>query len=858
MSNNLLLDRGPGRRKTQVQQMKNKTRILLTALGLGLGAWFTTPAQTILPQPEPPFKGVIGRTYKDSKPEKIPIITAPEGAPNVLLVMIDDCGFGQWGTFGGQIPTPSLDRLAKSGLRYTRFHTAALCSPTRAAILTGRNHHSAATGVITELGTGFPGYTGQIPRSCAMVSEILRQHGYSTAFFGKNHNTPDWETSVSGPFDRWPTMQGFDHFFGFNGGEANQWQPALYEDTRPVEMEVPKGREGEYTLNDALADKCIEFINHQKSVTPDRPFFIYYAPGATHAPHHVPKDWIAKFNGQFDQGWDKYREETFQRQLKLGLIPPDTKLTPRPKEIPAYDSFSADSKRVAARLMEAFAAFTAQTDFEVGRILDALDRTGQTDNTLVMWVIGDNGASMEGTLAGCFNEMCSLNGQQEDAGFIVKHLDEIGGPKSYNHFPVGWAWAMNTPFQWGKQVASHFGGTRNPLVISWPKRIKDTGGIRAQFYHCIDLAPTILEAAHIPQPTEVNGVQQKPIEGISMVYSFDDANAPEHRLRQYFEMLGNRAMYNEGWVAATFHKLPWGNEVPPPFDQDVWELYNIEHDFSEANDFAKREPLRLAQLQDLFWKEAEKYQVLPLDDRTTERLDPSLRPSLIAGRTEFTYLPGAFRIPESSSPNVKNKSHSITARVVITTNMAEGVLVAAGGVVGGYTLYIRDNRPAYEYNWFTQNRYKIASNQNIPPGPATIRVEFKYDGGGLAKGGTVTLFVNDQTVAQGRVDKTIAGRYSADETFDIGRDTGSPVSDEYESPFEFNGTIKDVVINLHPPSALPPTGRPPARPGKPQGSVPSGSNGGRADANGPGSVDQWPESERLRYQAIMERLALHD
>src|SRR5262245_31871122 len=498
---------------------------LMTVVTVGCGTPQTpatsggspTASDEVLPKPAAAFQGVIGQTYKDSKPDKIPIATAPAGAPNVLLILIDDAGFGGWGTFGGQVPTPNLDRLSKAGLRYTRFHTTALCSPTRAALLTGRNHHSAGTGVITELGDAYPGYSGQIPSSAGIVAETLRQNGYSTAWIGKNHNVPDWETSISGPFDRWPSRQGFDHFYGFVGGEANQWAPALYRDNAPVEMDIPKGREGHFTLNDSLADEAINYIHQEKSVTPDRPFFIYYAPGATHAPHHVPADWIAKFKGQFDQGWDAYREETYQRQLKLGIIPADTKLTPRPAEIPAWESLSADQKRVATRLMETFAAYTAQTDYEVGRLLDAVDAVGQTENTLVFWEIGDNGASMEGTLNGVFNEMSSLNGVAEDSSYALKHVAEIGGPQAYNHFPVGWAWAMNTPFQWGKQVASHFGGTRNPLVISWPSRIKDAGGIRAQFHHVIDIVPTILEAAHIPQPTELNGVPQKPIEGVSMV-----------------------------------------------------------------------------------------------------------------------------------------------------------------------------------------------------------------------------------------------------------------------------------------------------------------------------------------------------
>ena len=717
----------------------------------------------------------------------------------MLIILIDDSGFGQWGTFGGQIPTPNLDRLAKAGLRYTRFHTTALCSPTRAALLTGRNHHSVATGVITELGEAYPGYSGQIPKSTAMASEILRQNGYSTAFIGKNHNIADWETSVSGPYDRWPSLQGFDHFYGFVGGEANQWAPALYRDNTPVEMEIPKGREGHYTLNDSLAEETIKYIYEEKSVTPDRPFFIYYAPGATHAPHHVPQEWIAKFKGQFDQGWDQYREETYQRQLKMGIIPADTKLTPRPKEIPAWNSLDADHKRVASRLMETFAAYTAQTDYEVGRVLDALDAVGQTNNTLVFWEIGDNGSSMEGTLNGVFNEMVSLNGMQEDTSYVVQHMDEIGGPKAYNHFPVGWAWAMNTPFQWGKQIASHFGGTRNPLVISWPDRIKDVGGIRTQFHHCIDIVPTILEAAGVQEPVEVNGVTQKPIEGISMMYSFGDAKAKEQRNTQYFEMFGNRAVYHEGWIAAARHgRLPWENSGSYDFENDKWELYDVDHDFSESNDLSAKYPDRLRQMQTMFWVEATKYNVPPLDDRFIERANPTLRPSLIEGRTKFTYYPGVVRIPESSSAYVKNKSHTITAYVDVPKEGGDGVLVAAGGIVAGYALYIQDGKPTYEYNWFSQARYKVTSSEKLQPGPATIRVEFKYDGGGVGKGGTVALLVNDKKVGEGRVEKTVLGRYSADETFDIGEDTGTPVGSGYESPFRFTGTLKKVEIDLAP------------------------------------------------------------
>jgi len=754
-----------------------------------------------LPQEQPEFKGVIGTTYKDSTPDKIAVINPPKGAPNVLVILIDDSGYGQWGTFGGQTPTPNLDRLARSGISYLRFHTTALCSPTRAALLTGRNHHSVGMGVITELADAYPGYSGQIPKSAAMVSEVLRQNGYTTEYVGKNHQIADWETSLAGPLDRWPGLQGFDHFYGFIGGETNQWQPPLFRDTTPVEMEIPKGREGKYTLNDSLADEVINYIHNQKSVTPDRPFFIYYAPGATHAPHHAPKEWIDKFNGQFDQGWDKYREETYQRQLKLGVIPPDTKLTPRPAEIPAWDSLSPERKRVASRLMEAFAAYTAQTDYEVGRVLDALDETGITKDTLVLWEIGDNGASIEGTLNGAYNEFTALAGVPEDPAYLIKHIDEIGGPNSYNHIPVGWAWACNTPFQWGKQVASHFGGTRNPLVISWPGHISDPGGKRMQFHHVIDIVPTILEAAGIQQPTEVNGVKQKPIEGISMMYSFKDPSAAEQRHIQYFEMFGNRALYKDGWIAVCRHgRLPWLSAGSYDFDKDTWELYDVSKDFSESNNLAAQNPDKLKELQADFLTEAKKYNVLPLDDRFIERSDPHLRPSLIEGRTHFVYFSGAAHIPESSAANTANTSFTITATIdVPKTGGSDGVIVAKGGVAGGYTLFIKQGKPRFEYNWYTQERYKIISSASVTPGKNVVKVDFKYDGGGIAKGGLITLYLNDKKVGEGRVEKTEpAARFSADETFDTGMDSASPVSADYQSPFRFPGVVNRVEIDVAP------------------------------------------------------------
>ncbi|HEY2799363.1 MAG TPA: arylsulfatase [Chthoniobacterales bacterium] len=778
-----------------------KTRACVRSLGVTLVGTLIlagASAQETLPKPEQAFSDAkIGRTYKDSKPGTMVLTKAPAGAPNVLVILIDDAGFGQWGTFGGQVPTPNLDRLAKMGLRYTRFHTTALCSPSRAALLTGRNHHSAGTGVIVEMGDGYPGYSGQVPKSAGMFAEVLRQNGYSTAFIGKNHNIADWETSIAGPYDRWPSLQGFDYFYGFIGGEMDQWQPALYRGTTPVAMQIPKGQEGNYTLNDSLADETISYIHQEKSVTPDRPFFIYYAPGATHAPHHVPKEWIVKFKGQFDQGWDKYREETYQRQLKLGVVPPETKLTPRPKEIPAWDSLSPDEKRVASRLMEVFAAYTAQTDYEVGRVLDALEEIGQLHNTLTFWEIGDNGASMEGTLSGAFNELATLQGIPENSAFLLQHLDELGSAKASNHIPVGWAWAANTPFQWGKQVASHFGGTRNPLVIAWPDRIKGAGGIRTQFHHVIDISPTILEAAHLPQPTEINGVKQKPIEGVSMVYSFDDPKAAGTRHIQYFEMLGNRALYKDGWIATARHgRLPWvtmggGSD----FDKDKWELYDLANDFSEANDVAAKYPQKLKELQNDFWVEAKKYNVLPLDDRFAERGDPSLRPSLIAGRTDFTYYPGT-RIPEPSAANTKNTSHTITATIEVPQGGGDGVLVAEGGAAGGYTLYIKDGKPVYEYNYMAHKRYKLAGVEPVSPGPAVIRVDFKYDGG-VGKGGSATLFVNDKKVAEARIDKTVPSRFGP-ESFDVGMDNASPVSKDYEPPFAYLGTIKKVDIHIAP------------------------------------------------------------
>jgi arylsulfatase len=768
----------------------------MTAIVFLLGAVLSAPVagQEVLPRPEKPLKAEVGRTYKDSKQAKIEEIKAPKGAPNIVIVLLDDVGFGAAGTFGGPVPTPALDSLAKQGLRYNAFHTTALCSPTRGALLTGRNHHSVATGTVTEMATGFDGYTTVIPKSTATVAEILRQNGYNTSAWGKWHNTPAWETSMAGPFDRWPTGLGFEEFYGFMGGETHQYEPPLYRGTAPIER-PPKPN---YTLNDDLAEQAIAWMRLQKSVAPDKPFFVYWAPGATHAPHHVPKEWSDKYRGRFDQGWDKLREEIFARQQKLGVIPANAKLTPRPPQIPAWESLSPERKKIASRLMEIYAGFLAQTDYEVGRLVDAIKEMGQWDNTLFIYIVGDNGASGEGTPFGVFNEWSVLNGLPEDPGVALKHFDELGGPTAYNHYPVGFAWALDAPFQWTKQVASHFGGTRNAMVIAWPKRIKDTGGLRSQFHHCIDIVPTILEALGLPEPSMVNGAPQKPMEGVSMAYTFGDAKAPTRRRTQYFEMLGNRALYHEGWIASVFHgRAPWELGKNLSFDQDKWELYNLAEDFSQADDLAAKYPEKLRGLQDLFWAEAAKFNVLPLDDRGFERVDRSLRPEPGGDRTKFTYYAGAVRIPEASAPNTMNKSYSVTAEVEIPQGGAQGVIAAMGGVAGGWSLYVEDSKPAFTYNCLTAERPTVTAKDKLPAGAATIRYEFAYDGGGMARGGVSKLFVNGQLVGEGRIHRTVPLIFSADETFDVGTDTGTPVG-LYPNNFAFTGKIKKVTIDLKP------------------------------------------------------------
>ncbi|MBI3838339.1 MAG: arylsulfatase [Planctomycetia bacterium] len=790
-----------------------RTRILAVAI-VGFGVALSHTAMTghiqqlfadekvsagsiILPRPEQSFRGHIGRTAKDSTKDFPEPVRAPKGAPNVVVFMTDDVGFGASSAFGGPIPTPTCDRLAKAGLRYTQFHTTALCSPTRAALLAGRNHHSCATGVIMEAGTGFPGYNTLMPKSCGTFAEVLKQNGYNTSWYGKNHNVPDWQSSQAGPFDLWPTGLGFEYFYGFVGGDTSQWNPTLFEGTKPVEK--PRG-EKDYHLDRDLADRAIAWIRMQKAVAPDRPFFAYYTTGTAHAPHHAPKDWIARFRGKFDQGWDKVREETFARQKQLGIIPNNANLTPRPKEIAAWDSLNADQKKLFARMMEVYAAALAHADHQMGRVMDAIAEAGQLENTLVIFIQGDNGASAEGSPQGLLNELTFFNAVPEDFKEVLRRMDELGGPTTFNHYPVGWAHAMDTPFQWTKQIASHFGGTRNGLVISWPRRIKERGGIRTQFHHVIDIAPTILEAVGVQAPAEINGIAQKPIEGVSMLYTFDDDKAPSRRRTQYFEMLGNRAIYNDGWVAATTPTDPPWISTPSNIDIDryQWELYNINEDFTQANDLAAKEPTKLRQMQDLFWVEAAHYNALPIDNSKVERLDVSNRPSLTQGRTSFTYYAGLVRIPEGAAPDIKNKSFRIAADVEITTGGAEGMLITHGGRFAGYGLYVLDGRPAFLYNLAGVVRYKVAAKAPLSPGKHTVLFDFKYDGGGLGKGGKGTLSVDGKSVAEGKIERTLPFRMSLDETLDCGEDTGTPVSEDYagKMPFKFTGKLDKVVIQL--------------------------------------------------------------
>ena len=752
--------------------------------------------RTVLPIPDPVYPKITELDARNATAPPPHSVSAPEGAPNVVIVLIDDIGFGAAASFGGAIQTPTLDRLANDGIRYNQFHTTALCSPTRMAILTGRNHHSANAGSVMEVATAFQGNRGQRPQSVAPVTEMLRLNGYSTAAFGKYHETAPWEVSVSGPFDGWPTSSGFDKFYGFIGGETNQFAPVLHDGTAPVHL--PDDPDYHFTTD--MTNQAITWVRTQQSLTPDKPFFVYFATGATHAPHQVPADWVDRYKGKFDDGWDVYREQTLARQIELGVVPPGTKLASKPADIVDWDTLSADEKRLYARQMEIFAAFAEHTDHEVGRLVDAIEAMGEMDNTMFIYVFGDNGSSAEGGLTGTFNELVVLNGLPDSVEDQLPHLDEWGGPMSYPHFHAGWAVATNSPFQWTKQVASHYGGTRNPLVVHWPDGIQAKGEIRSQWHHVTDIAPTVMEAAGLPFPNSVNGAIQKPFEGVSLIYSFDDADAADRHTTQYFEMFGNRAIYDDGWVAATKHRTPWGGAPDGPLDEDKWELYHVAEDFSQANDLAASNPTKLAELQGLFMDEAIKYDVLPLDDRTYERFNAAIagRPDLMGDRTSITLYPGMTHMTENTFINVKNRSHTITAEVEIFQGGGEGVILAQGGRFAGWSLYMKDGKVSYVYNWFGRERYTITAPEPLAPGKATIRYEFAYDGGDKpGAGGTGTITVKGQKVAEGRIGKTTAFIFSADETADVGMDEATPVTEDYaEGDNEFTGKIEKVTVDL--------------------------------------------------------------
>ena len=760
------------------------------------------PHRSHLPMPNTERSHFIAYDAKDPDSKFPPIqqLRPPKGAPNVLIVLIDDAGFGSSSAFGGPCQTPTAEKLAEGGLKYTRFHTTALCSPTRQALLTGRNHHSAGMGGITEIATGAPGYCSVLPNTMAPLAKTLKLNGYSTAQFGKCHEVPVWQTSPAGPFDAWPTGGGgFEYFYGFIGGEAHQWYPSLYEGTTPVE--VKKTPEEGYHLMDDMTEKALAWMSRQKALAPDKPFFVYFAPGATHAPHHVPKEWADKYKGKFDQGWDALREETIARQKQLGVIPKDCQLTAPNKELPAWDTVPDAMKSVLRRQMEVYAGFMEYADHHVGRMLEGLKKLDVFDDTLVYYIIGDNGASAEGGVNGCFNEMSYFNQIQafETPEYLTEHLDKLGGPESYNHFSAAWALAMNTPYQWTKQVASHWGGTRNGTIVSWPKGIRAKGELRSQFSHVIDVAPTILEAAGIPQPFSVDGLQQDPIEGTSMLYSFDDAKAPDRHETQYFEMFGNRGLYHKGWTAVTKHRTPWVSMSAkvPAFDDDVWELY-APGDWSQANDLAKKNPGKLHELQRLWLIEATRYKVLPLDDRMMEKMNPDTagRPVLVHGKTQLLFG-GMGRLSENCVLSIKNKSHSVTAEIVVPEKGAEGVIISQGANIGGWSLYAKSGKLKYCYNWGGFKQFMVESADRIPAGEHQVRMEFAYAGGGLGKGGMSTLFIDGKKVGEGEIGATLAIVFSADDGCDVGEDSGSAVSPDYPpGDNAFNGKVKGVLLSI--------------------------------------------------------------
>ena len=764
-----------------------------------------------LPPPEPNFGGVIKEKASESTPWWAPRVVPPKGAPNVLLIMTDDAGFGAPGTFGGVVPTPALDRIAAQGLRYTNFHSTALCSPTRAAIITGRNHHSVGAGVVGEISTGFPGYDSIIPLDKGTVGTILKENGYATSWFGKDHNTPSFQSSQAGPFEQWPNGMGFEYFYGFVGGDASQWQPNLFRNTTAI---FPFQDNPSWNLTTAMADDAIQHMKQLKEIAPGKPFFVYYVPGGTHAPHHPTPKWIKKIGDMrlFDEGWNKLRETIFANQKRLGIMPDYAKLTPWPKELPQWDSVSEVEKKLFIKQADVYGAYLAYTDHEIGRVIQAVEDLGQLDNTLIIYISGDNGASAEGMLKGTPNEFTTFNGVPVPVKAQYLWYPFWGSDKTFPHFAAPWAWAMSTPFKWVKQVPSHFGGTAQGMAISWPGHINDVGGIRRQFHHVIDVVPTILEATGIPQPETVNGIKQSPIEGVSMAYTWDkaSANAPTRHTTQYFEMLGNRAIYHEGWIAATTPiTLPWELSSAPPPDVITgykWELYNVKEDPTQFNDLAAQMPDKVKEMQALFDSEAKKYNVLPLDNTTLLRWNTP-RPSLTAGRTVFTYSGELSGVPASAAPSILNKSYIITAEVEIPEGGAEGMIVTEGGRFGGYGLFlskgvagIRSGKPVFLYNLLNLKR-TIWSGPELGAGKHTIVFDFKSDGPGLGKGGTGVLSVDGKEADRKTIEHGTPVTFPEDETFDIGQDSRTGVAMieyRYDPPFKFTGKIHKLTFKLEP------------------------------------------------------------
>ena len=790
--------------------MKTKLSILILLLGIIMSC--TTPQdnsknelagtyvmdRTVLPIHPPTTEAITEMDARNVEKPDIFEVKAPEGAPNIVIVMIDDIGFGATSTFGGAIETPTFSRLADNGLKFNQFHTTALCSPTRASLLSGRNHHRMNVGSVMEVATGFQGNQGIRPDNAKYVAETLRQNGYSTAAFGKWHETATWEVSVSGPYFRWPTNSGFDKFYGFIGGETNQWDPVIFDGV----TKVHKKDDPDYHFTTDMTDEAVEWIKFQKAMTPEKPFMVYYAPGAVHAPHHAPKEWIEKYNGKFDAGWQNLREETFARQKEMGIIPQNTQLAPMPSDIKDWESLSDNEKKLFALQMETFAGFMEHTDNEVGRLVDAIAEVGALDNTLFIYIMGDNGSSAEGGLEGTFNELIHLNGifDEETIESMLDHADDWGGPNSFPHMTAAWAVATDAPFKWTKQMAADFGGTRNAMVMHWPDGISAKGEIRSQFHHVNDLAPTVLEATQLPEPKMINGVEQIPMDGVSMLYAAKDKDAEDRHKVQYFEMFGNRAIYHDGWLARVVHMVPWVGTPRNAFQDEKWELYNVTEDFSLTNNLAEENPEKVKEMQDLFEKEAIANNVYPLDDRLYERFNAAIagRPDLMGDRKSLTLADGMDGILENTFLNVKNTSKTIVANVNLKGN-DRGIIICQGGKFGGWALYMNNGKPAYTYNYFGIESYTVASSKKISIPNAEIKLVFEYDGGGNGKGGIATIFVDGEEVAKGRVEKTQPAVFSADETADVGLDDATQVADKVFKDLndsKFTGFVKDVTISI--------------------------------------------------------------